>query len=216
MISEAVQVQLQENLRHNQADFARILDIANEAIISTDETQRIIIFNKGAQRIFGYAADEILGQPLELLIPARLRARHRQHMANFAASATVARLMEERQAIVGRRKNGEEFPAEVSISKLELAGRQIFTAVLRDITDRARAEEALRESEAKNRALLNAIPDMMFRISQDGTYLDFKAAAGLEPFVPPSQFLGRTLFEVLPAEVAWEAMHYVGRALETG
>jgi PAS domain S-box-containing protein len=78
------------------------------------------------------------------------------------------------------------------------------------------ALEALRESEAQYRALLNAIPDMFFRLSRDGAYLDFIPAQGLEPYRPPSEFLGEKVVEILPAEVAGPVMRHIQEALETG
>ncbi|HTN43381.1 MAG TPA: PAS domain S-box protein [Nitrospiria bacterium] len=86
----------------------------------------------------------------------------------------------------------------------------------RNVTERRWAEEALEKSEATNRALLNALPDMMFRINREGVYLDFIPAKGMAPFVPPIQFLGKEVREVLPPEVAEPIMHYVHQALGTG
>lgn len=131
-------------MRASEAKFRAIVSIASEAIISTDADQRIIHFNRGAEEIFGYRADEIIGQPLNLLIPERHRRVHEQHVRNFATSSVLARRMGERAEISGRRKNGEEFPAEASISRIEIDGQLVFTAVLRDTTERRRAEERLR------------------------------------------------------------------------
>ena len=143
-------------LWESQAHFVRILDTANEAIISVDETQRIILFNQGAERIFGYSSDEIIGQLLDILIPERFVSLHHHHIADFARSAATARMMGERQEISGRRKDGEEFPAEASISKLETGGGRIFTVVLRDITKRKQAEREREESINALKALSEA------------------------------------------------------------
>jgi PAS domain S-box-containing protein len=132
-------------LRASQERFAGILAIAEDAIVSVDAAQRIILFNQGAERIFGYTAAEVLGQPLDLLLPPRFVEAHRVHMANFAHSGSVARRMGERSEVFGRRKDGTEFPAEASISKLELHGETVFTVMLRDITQRKQAEEAIRQ-----------------------------------------------------------------------
>jgi PAS domain S-box-containing protein len=129
-----------ETLLESHAHIISMVDAATDAIISVDEDQQIIIFNQGAERIFGYSVDEIAGQTLDMLLPERLRVVHHQHIKDFAESDVTARLMGERQEILGRRKNGQEFPAEASISKLEVAGKQFFTVVLRDITNRKRAE----------------------------------------------------------------------------
>src|SRR5690606_37810717 len=82
-----------------------ILDIAADAIITIDEAQRILIFNQGAEEIFGYSRDEVVGQPLDILIPERFRrSHHGVHLPAFAASADRARRMGERREIYGLRK----------------------------------------------------------------------------------------------------------------
>jgi PAS domain S-box-containing protein len=121
-----------------------IISISADAIISTDEQQRIIRFNKGAEEIFGFATEEVLGQPLEILLPERFRATHRQHVERFRESLVPARRMGERRPISGLRKNGQEFPAEASISKTLLDDQLIYTVVLRDVSDRLRTERGQR------------------------------------------------------------------------
>ncbi len=134
-----------EELRASQARFAGILAIAEDAIVSVNTDQRIILFNQGAEKIFGYTAAEVLGRPLDLLLPPRFVADHGRDMAEFARSGSVARRMGERSAVFGRRKDGTEFPAEASISKLELHGETVFTAMLRDVTKRKRVEAAIHQ-----------------------------------------------------------------------
>jgi PAS domain S-box-containing protein len=122
--------------------FAGILEIAADAIITVDEAQLIMHFNKGAEQIFGYAPDEVIGKPLETLLPERFRAAHPALVRGFGEGLESARRMGHRREIYGLRKSGEEFPAEASISKLKLpTGRTVYSAVLRDVTDRKRAEQ---------------------------------------------------------------------------
>ena len=130
-----------EAVRASEAKFSGILAIAADAIISVDESEKIVHFNHGAEEIFGYRADEAIGRQLDVLLPPRTRAVHDAHMRKFASGPEVARRMGERREIHGLRKNGEEFPAEASISKLDTPTGMLFTVVLRDVTERKRAEE---------------------------------------------------------------------------
>lgn len=145
-VNRRLQLELEERkrieaaLRVSQARFAGILEIADDAIISVDQTQCITLFNQGAEKIFGYTAREALGQPLDILLPIRAVLSHRQHVKHFGQSVSPARRMGERGTIYGRRKNGEEFPAEASISKLEMGDDRVYTVILRDISDREMVE----------------------------------------------------------------------------
>ncbi|MEJ2185231.1 MAG: PAS domain S-box protein, partial [Gemmatimonadota bacterium] len=131
-------------LRASEARFHGIVSIAADAIISVNAEQRIVLFNRGAEEIFGYAAADVLGKPLDILLPDRFRDMHSRHMVEFGRGDADARRMGERQTIAGQRANGEEFPAEASISRLDVGGQQLFTVVLRDITERKRADETQR------------------------------------------------------------------------
>jgi len=131
----------------SQAQLAGILDIADDAIISIDERQRIILFNKGAERIFGFTAEEAMGQPLEMLLPGVARPAHAAHVDDFRRSPTPSRRMAERSEIAGRRKDGTEFPAEASISRLGGGHSVIYTAILRDVTQQKRQSEMLRTAK---------------------------------------------------------------------
>lgn len=128
----------------DDAILAGVVTISADAIICVDESQSIIFFNEGAESIFGYTADEILGQPLEVLIPARFRGDHANHVRRFGASESRARKMGERGQISGLRKNGQEFPADAAISHLERPDGRIYAVVLRDVTERRRAHETQR------------------------------------------------------------------------
>jgi len=123
-------------LRASEAKYAGILAIAADAIITVDERQSIVHFNRGAEQLFGYASEEVLGEPLDILLPARHAGSHRGQLASFAADPAAARRMGERRRVRGRRKDGEEFPAEASISKLRTPSGWLFTAMLRDETQR--------------------------------------------------------------------------------
>ncbi len=132
---------------------AEVIAISVDAIISVDERQRIILFNRGAELMFGYPAVEIIGEPLDVLIPEDVRSRHSEYVEEFGSSSVAARRMHERGGIIGRRRSGERFPAEASISHVEAGGRRVYTAVVRDMTERHRVEqERTRLLEAEGRA----------------------------------------------------------------
>ncbi len=126
------------------AVLAGIATISADAIICLDRSERIIFFNEGAADIFGYEVAEVMGQSVEMLIPARFRPEHHQHIENFGKSPLRARRMGERREISGLRKNGEEFPAEAAISHLGDSDEKVYSVVLHDITFRRRTEQAQR------------------------------------------------------------------------
>lgn len=126
-----------------------IIDSAMDAIITIDEQQHIVIFNHTAERVFGYAAAEMIGQPIERLIPTRFQASHRRHVDGFGKAGVTTRSMGRLGTIFGVRANGEEFPIEASISKVEIKGATNYTVILRDVVDRQRAQDALRQSESR-------------------------------------------------------------------
>ncbi|MCH8095536.1 MAG: PAS-domain containing protein [Proteobacteria bacterium] len=154
----------EEELVESRRRFAGILEIADDAIISMDEEQNIEIFNKGAEKIFGYGAEEVLGKPLDILLPSGFAQAHKRHVENFRDSSDTARIMGELREVFGLRKDGAVFPAEISISHLELEGKHIFTAFLRDVTKWKRAEEELRiameEAMAANRTKSEFLANM--------------------------------------------------------
>lgn len=128
--------------------FGGVMQISEDAIISVDDGQNISLFNPGAEKIFGFKAEEIVGRPLNLLIPSRYHWAHTKQVDEFQKSTDSLRAMNARGTIYGRRKDGTEFPAEASISKFEVAGRRILTVRLRDITQQRIAERGVRELAA--------------------------------------------------------------------
>ncbi|AHG89452.1 PAS sensor protein [Gemmatirosa kalamazoonensis] len=130
---------------HSPTLLAGIVQLAADGIVSIDDEERIHLFNAGAEEIFGYSADEVIGQRLELLLPERFRAVHSaEHLPYFTRAHESARRMGARREVYGRRKNGDEFPAEVAISKVSVDGRIMYNAVVRDVTARKHYEAELR------------------------------------------------------------------------
>lgn len=124
-----------------------VLGLIADAVICTDEDGSILVFNHAAERAFGYSAGEVIGRPVEMLLPESDRSEHARHVHGFAIGGAT-RLMGHRREVRGRRKNGEVFLSEAVISRQTVDGRMILTAVHRDITER-KALESLREAGAR-------------------------------------------------------------------
>jgi PAS domain S-box-containing protein len=138
-----------ERLRLSEARYGGMINISSDAVVSINEAQEITFFNPGAEKIFGFAAEEVLGREIDILIPHAFRPGHAAQVRAFGDGPVSARRMGERGQISGLRRNGEIFPADASISKMEVGGERIYTAVVRDVTERTRAEESLARQAAE-------------------------------------------------------------------
>ncbi|HEV7398349.1 MAG TPA: ABC transporter substrate binding protein, partial [Pyrinomonadaceae bacterium] len=137
--------QAEAALKENQAQLAGIIGSAMDAIISIDERQRVVLFNAAAENMFGCSATEALAQPLNRFIPTPFRDAHREHLSAMKRTDGAGLYIGSFASLTGRRAGGENFPVDVSISEVELNGTRFFTIILRDTTERLRAEQALRE-----------------------------------------------------------------------
>lgn len=131
--------EMDRRLRISEAKFSGIVSISADAIVAIDEEQRIRLFNAAAEAMFGHSEAEAIGAPLETLIPERLRSAHGAHVDRFAGGVPGGRRVGACTDVVGRRKSGEEFPAEASIARLDVAGLRLLTVALRDMSERQRA-----------------------------------------------------------------------------
>jgi PAS domain S-box-containing protein len=113
-------------------------------------------------------------------------------------------------------KKGKVFWGNLAVKEIHVAGQAMHLVRVTDITARKQAEQALRTSEAQNRAWLNAIPDLMIRMTKDGTYLDFRPAKNFKTVVSGSDFIGKSIYEIMPPQVSRQRMQYVEQALSTG
>lgn len=191
-------IQTENALRESQQKLVGILDNADEAIISIDSQQRIVMYNHGAEKIFGYTPSQAYHQPLDILLPEVFQQVHRQHVQNFAAAPETSRQVANRgRDVLGRRKSGETFPAEASISKLQTNTGLLLTVILKDITEQRRAEVALERRDEQLRLTTNALPVLICSVDGDQRYgfnnQTYEAWYG----IPVADLQGRYLDEVM-------------------
>ncbi len=138
------QKRAEQELIESRAQLASVVESAMDAVIAVDARQRIVLFNAAAEAMFHYPAAEVIGEPLDKLIPERFRKAHVGHIQRFGTTGVTSRTMGRLGSVSGIRAGGEEFPIEASIAQAEANGRKLFTVILRDITERKKAEERQR------------------------------------------------------------------------
>jgi len=161
-------VKSRDSRKPGNNEFPGLLDALNDAVICFDDGLRILYLNKAARGIFGRAPSEAVGRSLGLLFPARSRDGCIRNLEESAR--TVARLGRPHSLgmLWWRRSSGENFPADGALSTLDIAGRRVLTAVLRDLTERRRIEQSVRDSEQRFRLLADAAPVMIWMADPDG------------------------------------------------
>lgn len=199
----------EEDLVFLKTYFANIVELSEDAIISVDATQCIRLFNAGAEVIFGYQAEEVLGRPLEILIPSSLRASHARHVHRFVEAPDAMRSMNERTQVAGLRRDGTEFPAEATISKFTLRGQPVLTVRLRDISHRRRTEEGLQRLAA----IVESTDDAIFSVSASGTILTWNGGAERVFGFPAEEILGHHVDLLVPADRRHERSALMARVL---
>lgn len=132
------------------ARLAGLLDSAMDGIVSVDDSQRVVMYNRAAEKMFGWTANEVQGKPLDLLIPERYRGGHNQQVRRFGATGTTSRRMGDNTVLYALRKDGTEFPIDASISQLQTPEGKLYTVILRDVTERVRAREELASFAAES------------------------------------------------------------------
>lgn len=170
--------------------FRRLLEAAPDAMVIADREGRIVLVNTQTERMFGYPPKELLGQPVETLVPETLRQEHIHHRREFNTEPRT-RTMGAGLELFGRRKDGSIFPVEISLSPLEDADGLLVTAAIRDVTDRKKAEEALRQSEERFRLLVEEVKDYaIFMLDPEGRVRSWNEGAQQIKGYRPDEIIG--------------------------
>jgi PAS domain S-box-containing protein len=185
-------------LQNVEARVGGLLESAMDAIVTVDEQQYIVQYNAAAEKVFLWPREAMLGQSLEKLIPQRFRGDHRDHVERFGKTGVTSRRMGDRTVVTGLRANGEEFPIEASISQLDEDGHKLFTVILRDITERARAEQQQVRSEARLRGILDSAMDAIITVDEYQHIVLFNTAAEAVFGCPRDEAIGAPLTWFIP------------------
>lgn len=203
-----------EMLNLQGATFQQLFEVLPDAVVVTDASGKIQFANRQAEKMFGYQLEEMIGQPVELLIPTRF-ADHSKQRETYLAQPRQ-RPIGSGLELVALRKEGVEFPVDVALSPLETAEGLVIIATVRDVTQRNLVIHDLKRSEARNRALLAAIPDLMIRVHRNGTVWDYHLENPEDYFISPESLLGKNLSEAFPQDMADQALDAIERVIETG
>jgi PAS domain S-box-containing protein len=203
-------------LAETQNRLEGIVHSAIDGIITIDESQRIVVFNPAAETMFGVSAEDALGQPISRFIPQRFRGAHDRHIQSFRATGVTNRRMGSLGAISGLRADGEEFPIEASISQADVKGERLFTVILRDITERRAAENALKESRRRMQGIVESAMDAIITIDKRQRIILFNPAAERMFGMPAEEALGRFVECLIPERYREQHAAHIEAFCETG
>ena len=195
-----------------QALLAGALDSAMDAIITVDEQQKIVLYNRAAERLFGWLRQEVIGQPLARLIPERLREAHALHVQRFGSTGETSRHMAARTIVYGLRANRHEFPLDASISWHDDGEGKLFTVILRDITVRLQAAEL----QTRLEAMLDSAMDAIIAVDRTQRIIVYNRAAEKIFGWRRHEALGQRLGKLIPERFHAAHSKHVRRFAATG
>jgi two-component system, LuxR family, sensor kinase FixL len=195
--------------------YRAIVDTAVDAIIVIDRNGAIRSVNNATERLFGYAAVELIGRNVKILMPEPYAGEHDTYLANYLRTGQK-KIIGIGREVVGRRKDGSMFPMDLSVGEARDAGNSIFVGIIRDITDRKAAELALRESELRLRSILDTVPDAIVVIDAQGAIQSFSSAAERLFGYDSAEVIGRNVNTLMPTPYREAHDGYIERYLRTG
>ncbi|ODT89634.1 PAS domain S-box protein [Phenylobacterium sp. SCN 70-31] len=193
-----------------------ILASAMDAIITVNDQQRVVVFNPAAERMFGLPSSEALGEHISRFIPLRHHAAHAEHIQRFIETGDTNRQMGSLGAVSGLRASGEEFPIEASISQAQIGDERLATVILRDITERRAAEEAVLESRRRMQAIVESAMDALITVDERQHILVFNPAAERMFGVAASDAIGSPIERFVPERFRAGHGRHIDRFKEAG
>ncbi|MBI2926819.1 MAG: PAS domain S-box protein [Verrucomicrobia bacterium] len=202
-------------LRESETMIRSLLEAAADAVVVTDAEGRITLVNAAAERLFGYARAELSGQPVEVLVPVPFRDAHHTHRRRFAV-AGQPRSMGGGLELSAQRKDGSVFPVEISLSPVQIAHGTLVIAIIRDLSERKRAEARLQASEQRYRTLAEAAQDAIFVIDRHFRHQYVNTFAARQAGHTPEAMVGKRLTDVFPPPVVLELQRNLIEVFTTG
>jgi len=193
----------EEKLQISRLRLDGIIESAMDAIITVDEGQQVVLFNRAAVQMFGCSAQEAIGQPIVRFLPTRFRAAHRRHIQSFGQAGVTSRKMGRLGTVSGLRADGEEFPVEAAISHIAVEGKKYYTVILRDITEHRRVTEELRSQHEFIEAVLETVGALVVVLDRHGKILRFNRACEQATGYSSEEITGKAVWDVLlvPEEI---------------
>ena len=196
--------------------FESLFECAPDATVITNSEGFITLVNQQAERLFGYLRGEILGHPIEQLMPASGRAGHVALRQRYLRTAIPRMMGAGNVRFRALKKDGTEFPVEISLSPMDTDQGFAVVAAVRDVSERRQLEDQLRQSEALYRTLAEAARDLIFTVNCDGSLAYVNASGAKQLGMPPEQVIGKRIDQLIPPDVAAEPMRQIDTVLTTG
>jgi PAS domain S-box-containing protein len=203
----------ESELQESRAGLSAIISSAMDAIISVNADQRVTVFNQAAEKMFGWPSAQAIGQPLDRFIPARFRELHRRHLDEFGRTGVTSRAMGALLPLAGLRASGEEFPIEASISHIELGRQHVFTVILRDITERKRAENQVLRLNTELEQRVEQRTEELTAANKELESFTYSVAHDLRAPLRHLDAFSHILQEEFAAVLPSEAQHYLQNIL---
>jgi two-component system, LuxR family, sensor kinase FixL len=207
-----------DRLRPGRGLYRAVVDTAVDGIVVIDEDGLIRSVNRAAESVFGYAADELLGRNVKVLMPEPYRSEHDAYLANYRRTGQ-RKIIGIGREVTGLRKDGSVFPMELAVGEADgrrKGGERVFVGMVRDISERKEAEAALVEREARLRSILETVPDAIVVIDEAGIIQSFSLAAERLFGYSAAEVTGKNVSILMPSPYREAHDFYIERYLRTG